>query len=69
LDLYGAYSDNTTKKIKSAGTIDFVTGTVIAPGLLISAMFDTEFRFDMIMASNDVVPVRDHILTIPLSKV
>lgn len=68
LDLYGYFSDNSASRLKTVGKVNFTTGEVLANALLISAMFDTEFRFDIVPASNDVIPVRDHILTLPLNK-
>ena len=56
----------------SAGTVDYVNGTISTTALLISAVSDvdglssTQIRITSIPKSNDVIPVRNQILEIDL---
>ena len=68
MDLYAVNSDNTSSFLKTVGTVDYTRGIVTINALLISAMYDAEFKFTVIPSSNDVIPVRNHIITMPLGK-
>lgn len=52
----------TTTKI---GTVDYTNGVIDIPNMRINSLFDPIFEFRITPSSNDVVPIRQNILTMP----
>jgi hypothetical protein len=52
-------------KIRNTGTVDYVNGTVTITNLNVIGLYDAEFEIVFYPSSNDVIPVRQFILTIP----
>lgn len=59
--LEGIQRKSTTK----VGTVDYSKGTITIPNLRINSLFDPVFEFRIVPSSNDVVPIRQNILTVP----
>jgi hypothetical protein len=52
-------------KIRETGTIDYVNGSINISNLNIVGVYDPEFEFVFYPSSNDIIPVRQFILTVP----
>lgn len=62
-------SNGQTKYLQNIGTIDFQAGTINISGLIISGLYDPELTFTVTPSSNDVIPIRNHILEIPAESI
>lgn len=51
------------------GTVDYATGSIVINGLNISSLAETDFRLYISPSSNDVVAVRNNLVSIPESLV
>jgi hypothetical protein len=56
---------NVATKVRETGTIDYATGTVEIANLNIIGLHDSELEFVFYPSSNDIIPVRQFIVTIP----
>lgn len=65
IQLRNIVDSTTTKFIRNVGTLNYETGEVTIKILNIFQLADTEFRFTFLPASNDVIPQRDLMITIP----
>lgn len=63
LNLYSESSVGISTKIRSVGTVNYATGSVRIVNLNITGLYDAEFEIVFTPSSNDVVPVRQFILT------
>jgi hypothetical protein len=52
-------------KIRDVGTINYSTGMVSALNINVTGLHDQEFEFIFYPSSNDIIPVRQYITTIP----
>lgn len=52
-------------KLRTVGTIDYASGVINISNLNIVGLYDSEFEFIFYPSSNDIVPVRQFILTVP----
>lgn len=68
LCLYVINTDSQKTKIKTIGSVDFSKGSIKIDELIITALYDESLKFTMTPSSNDVVPVRNHIIRLPLNK-
>jgi hypothetical protein len=69
LRLYEILANNSTRFIKTIGSVDFMSGTINISGLIISGLYESNLIFTVIPASNDVIPIRNHILEIPSASI
>lgn len=51
--------------VRSVGTVDYANGIINISNLNIVGIYDPEFEFIFYPSSNDIVPVRQFILTVP----
>lgn len=65
MDLYMEDINGNAFFQETVGTVDYGTGTINIPGLLIRGLYDGELEFMYTPSSNDVVPTRQYIVTIP----
>jgi hypothetical protein len=65
MDLYMEDINGNAFFQETIGTVDYGNGTINIPSLLIRGLYDGELEFMYTPSSNDVVPTRQYIVTIP----
>jgi hypothetical protein len=55
--------------LKTVGTIEYEAGTVTIPVLNIRGLYDPELEFIIVPLSNDVIPEREYIVSMPVTTI
>jgi len=65
IELYSEDINGIPAYIRNVGTINYSTGTISIPNMFIRGLFDPILEFVITPSSNDVIPIRDHIIQLP----
>lgn len=65
VELYSEDEAGNPTFVRNIGTINYGTGTITVPSMLIRGLYDASLEYVIVPKSNDVIPVREYIVQLP----
>ena len=65
IELYSENEAGEPSFVRNVGTINYGTGSITVPSMLIRGLYDNQLEYVIVPSSNDVIPVREYIIQLP----